>query len=34
MAPDELESTIFNEYFRRKCIVKEIGRCKHVAILE
>ena len=34
MTPDELESAILNEDFRKKWIEKEIGRYKHVELLE
>ena len=34
MTPDEFESAIANEDFRKKWIEKEIGRYKHVELLE
>jgi putative transposase len=34
MTPDEFESPIGNEDFRKKWIEKEIGRYKHVKLLE
>ena len=34
MTPEEFESTIANEDFRKKLIEKEIGRYKHVELLE
>ena len=34
MTPEEFESAILNEDFRKKWIEKEIGRYKHVELLE
>ena len=34
MIPDEFLSAILNEDFRKKWIEKEIGRYKHVELLE
>ena len=34
MTPDEFESAILNEDFRKKWTEKEIGRYKHVELLE
>ena len=34
MTPEEFESAILNEAFRKKWIEKEIGRYKHVELLE
>ena len=34
MTPDEFESAILNDDFRKKWIEKEIGRYKHVELLE
>ena len=34
MTPDEFESAIANEDFRKNWIEKEIGRYKHVELLE
>jgi putative transposase len=34
MTPDEFESAILNDDFKKKRIEKEIGRYKHVELLE
>ncbi len=34
MTPEEFESAILNEAFRKKWTEKEIGRYKHVELLE